>query len=442
MMSPIIGTDESTAHRAADGAGSTADGTAAPSIPSAANMPTMSTTAPAHVDEEAALRDLTEKVRDQDDLERDITHQASLAMIQAEDKKDQRRIEKAEHSKAKLEDQRNVSQQRLRATYNNPAMKLRIEKEVARVSAEIELVDKDISDFRTRIQQRHQDGVEGVSGLGTGAGKHRLPHESQREFLIRTGKITPFAKIGGRQPSGVDGELASAILEAEDDATAEGIEDEARDGPQSHQNLRLPGFSDQPETSVSVAESEFSLRPRKKRKLQSAALPDDDFRPSSEPATPESTSVGDESDDIDLTDVTRKIGRKKPSKGTKDVGDRVDFSGIDDGNEAVYQQRLADWVERRSNARHHQQQLSGTATDQLADGEAEWFQPSPDQPDHRFESGLKLPGDIYPSLFDYQKTGVQWLAELYEQRVGGIIGDEMGLGKTGKGWSKSNPLLQ
>ncbi|KAL3962856.1 hypothetical protein ACCO45_004379 [Purpureocillium lilacinum] len=41
-----------------------------------------------------------------------------------------------------------------------------------------------------------------------------------------------------------------------------------------------------------------------------------------------------------------------------------------------------------------------------------------------------MPGDIHPSLFGYQKTGVQWLAELYKQSVGGIIGDEMGLGKT------------
>jgi DNA excision repair protein ERCC-6 len=65
--------------------------------------------------------------------------------------------------------------------------------------------------------------------------------------------------------------------------------------------------------------------------------------------------------------------------------------------------------------------------------EEEWFKPSPDEPDHKFGDDLKLPGDIYPSLFDYQKTCVQWLAELYSQRVGGIIGDEMGLGKTG-GW--------
>ncbi|KAJ6809975.1 DNA excision repair protein CSB [Iris pallida] len=46
------------------------------------------------------------------------------------------------------------------------------------------------------------------------------------------------------------------------------------------------------------------------------------------------------------------------------------------------------------------------------------------------EGGLKIPGDIYSQLFDYQKVGVQWLWELHCQKAGGIIGDEMGLGKT------------
>lgn len=60
----------------------------------------------------------------------------------------------------------------------------------------------------------------------------------------------------------------------------------------------------------------------------------------------------------------------------------------------------------------------------------EWHLPHPVRPDTNFEGGYRISGDVYPSLFDYQKTGVQWLWELYSQRVGGIVGDEMGLGKT------------
>ena len=58
---------------------------------------------------------------------------------------------------------------------------------------------------------------------------------------------------------------------------------------------------------------------------------------------------------------------------------------------------------------------------------------SPSSYNRRFISlteDFKIPGDIHPSLFDYQKTCVQWLWEFHCQKVGGIIGDEMGLGKT------------
>mmetsp|Transcript_11137 Transcript_11137/g.16421 ORF Transcript_11137/g.16421 Transcript_11137/m.16421 type:complete len:1104 (-) Transcript_11137:766-4077(-) len=51
-------------------------------------------------------------------------------------------------------------------------------------------------------------------------------------------------------------------------------------------------------------------------------------------------------------------------------------------------------------------------------------------PHVRIEGKLKSVENTWDSLFDYQQTGVKWLWELHQQRVGGIIGDEMGLGKT------------
>jgi hypothetical protein len=36
----------------------------------------------------------------------------------------------------------------------------------------------------------------------------------------------------------------------------------------------------------------------------------------------------------------------------------------------------------------------------------------------------------WAKLHEYQKEGVGWLHELYQEGVGGILGDEMGLGKT------------
>jgi DNA excision repair protein ERCC-6 len=377
-------------------------------------------------DEALALKLLTENVRDQDDLERDITLQANRALIEVEDKRDQKRIEKAELLKSRLENQLKLQQQKLRSAHANPTARLRIQREISRIEAEIEICNKDIADFNARIEQRNQqDAAEEKTPAAGG----KLPGETQREYLIRTGKITPFASFGGPRPDGVQGKLANAIIDAEDEAIAEELEEEAVEGPRSHQNLRLPGFAeDNEELSGSAVESEFSLRPRKKRKVQKpAAESDDEFAPDesvSEAATPESSA----SDDFDMTDTTPK---RKRGRAVKETEGKVDLSNIDDGNEAVYQRRLRDWVERRSRARRRRQERLGQPVDDGPDGVEEWFKPSPDQPDHQFENGLKLPGDIYPSLFDYQKTGVQWLAELYAQQVGGIIGDEMGLGKTG-----------
>lgn len=379
------------------------------------------------LDEESALKSLTANVRDQEDLERDISHQANLALIEAEDAKDKNRIVRAEATKSKFLNRKQDQQQKLRRAWGNTPLKEKIQQEIARIDAEIELVDRDIADFNTRIEGRRQIGEEEEDAAPASKGK--LPGESQREFLIRTGKITPFAKIGGPRPDGVQGELADAIIDAEDEAVAEELElEQAADQPRSHRNLRLPGFAEEQEdASAAIVENEFSLRPRKKRKVEQDAASCDDFEPSgASAASPGSFSEGD-SEAYDMTDLTRTAPRKTPKSSQKDERS-VDFSKIDDGDESAYQMRLSDWVGRRSRARRRRQEDNALPLDD--DGEEEWFKPSPDQPDHHLENNLKLPGDIYPSLFDYQKTGVQWLAELYAQKVGGIVGDEMGLGKT------------
>ncbi|ORY68393.1 putative DNA repair and recombination protein RAD26 [Pseudomassariella vexata] len=392
------------------------------------------------MDEESALKTLTENVRDQDDLERDITRRANLAMIDVEDERDQKRIEKAEANIRRLELQKQSQEESFRKAIGRPALKEKIKQEIARLESEIEISARDIHDFHSRIDQRHQGAADGSDLLQ--GGSQKLPNESHREFLIRTGKITPFAKFGARfgddQRDAVEGELANALANAEDEAVAEEWEELEKDagyGPRSHQNLRAPGFNEEPDAVSAVAETEFSLRPRKKRKVQrSSDSPEAStfFNTTSDTVDNEADFVDDEqSEGYDLTDRPQKKKRKRV-KSSKD-DEKTDLSHIDDGNENVYQSRLADWVERRSRARLHQQ---GVAADQPEHGEEgnddqpEWFKPSPDGPDHDFGNGLKLPSDIYRALFDYQKTGVQWLAELYNQKVGGIIGDEMGLGKT------------
>lgn len=408
---------------------------------------------PTTLDEESAIKALTEKVRDQDDLERDITRQAEQALIDSEDKRDEKRIEKLKSTKAKLEEQKKAYEQRLTGTASrNLTLKAGLEREVARCKAELDVIDKDIEDFQNRINQRHRDpedttGVDTTSEPGKKIGNQRLPNETRREFLIRTGKITPFAKIGGPRPEGVEGDLADVIQEAEEEAIDEGLAKQARsDEPKSHQILRLPGFTEghtaDSESAASGVETEFSLRPRKKRRIQPAAEEDeakgdeDEWLPQDSVESNHSSASGDDTeDDVDLTHRTRPSERKKQARSSRKHGnseETADVGSVDDGNEAVYKQRLEDWVRRRSSARNRRREMNDLPAEGDDDHEEEWFKPSPDGPDHVFENGLKLPGDIYPSLFGYQKTAVRWLAELYDIKVGGIVGDEMGLGKTGK----------
>ncbi|KAF4464960.1 dna excision repair ercc-6 [Fusarium albosuccineum] len=383
------------------------------------------------LNEEDALRNLTGAVRDQNELERDITIQANAALMEAEDKKDQNRIDKLQATKDRLQIQLDKEKKRLEKVSGNPYQSRNVQKEITKLDDEIQQVTSDISDFQARIQKRHQENPIDDSKQ---VKSKRLPGESHREFLIRTGKITPFAKIGGPRPAGIEGQLADTILDAEEEAAAEKLEGEL-EGPASHQRLRRPGFADElepkptkPETTA--AQTEFSLRPRKKRRAQKERSSSAEFE---SVATPGSESYDDgvwqQGTEDDLIREQRRQDKAKAKIADQDA---IDLSKIDDGNVAHHKKRLNDWVTRRSRARRARRQATDASADaeQGDEEEDEWFKPSPDFSDYQFDDGLKLPGDIHPSLFGYQKTGVQWLAELHKQSVGGIVGDEMGLGKT------------
>ena len=43
---------------------------------------------------------------------------------------------------------------------------------------------------------------------------------------------------------------------------------------------------------------------------------------------------------------------------------------------------------------------------------------------------INIPKKLYNKLYDHQKVGVQWMASLHTNGIGGILGDDMGLGKT------------
>ena len=430
-------------------------------------------------DEASRLKDLATEVRDQDDLERDIGRQADQLLTEQADERDKKRLEKTRGDKEKLENQvRRLRERRDRPT--GSATATRLDAEISHLDASIRALASDLEQIQARIDERHAEEVYDDVHPDEEMGNRRMPNESQRDFLIRTGKITPFSKMPGRTLNRDDSTLQGVLLGAEEEeAGTESINDEPKTTEKlSHRNLLQPGFQDEMDESKFGA-SEESDRPKKRRRLHTKkSLPGysngskktptanvdaetevssegegDDYIPEldgDETAALDELDSGsnEESEDATFMNTTppRRAGGKRKKKSPI-AGEKEDLTGLDDGNERLYQARLYSWVSRRSAARAKatvratgssiaefdtpmDNAAANTETQNRHDLEEEWHQPHPVTPDTEFDGGYRIPGDIYPSLFDYQKTGVQWLWELYSQQVGGIVGDEMGLGKT------------
>jgi DNA excision repair protein ERCC-6 len=403
---------------------------------------------PSDADEETRLKLLTTGTRAQDDLERDIGRQAEELLTEQADARDNKRIEKLEGEAKRAQ----AAIQKLQSRLALPALdtqKAKLRGEIAAYRQKIDDLDAEMDGIQKRINERHM--VPGVEETGEEGTSGQLPNETQREWLIRTGKITPFSKLAQDQPG--SGTLGEVMLDAE----VEDLAVDAAKGPVSHRNLMKPGFQDV-DSSSEAPSPRPTARPKKRRKVtptsdalgsrESSAGPgftgpdsDDAFEPG---MSDRQLATLDESDEAmgDLTDsdsyAEETTGRKRKAKGKKTKKAKAapaeeavveDLAGVDDGNERVYQKRIETWSKGRSAARRKARANNGEAVVN-EEGEEECYQPHPTEPDTEFDGGFRIPGDIYPALFDYQKTGVQWLWELYSQSVGGIVGDEMGLGKT------------
>jgi DNA excision repair protein ERCC-6 len=326
-----------------------------------------------------------------------------------------------------------------------PAQGVRIQAEITKAQSRISELEVDLKEIQQRIDGRHenQDAVQATD-------RGRMPNESRRDYLIRTGKITPFSKMSAGPKEGPLASLHDALIDAEDERDeGEALEEAKHKAPISHRDLRVPGLDFSDTAGQSSEEVLTPERPEKRRRLSYH-----DSRKLTERSERKRVTAGDEDDSASYVETEAsetssasgyEYSRREPSKKrlSKEAAppsdDEVeDLRGLDDGNEAFYQRRLRRWIQRRAAARKRAAKSNGETAedDQYEDlvGQdqmtEEWFLPHPRIPDAEYDGGYRLPGDIYPVLFDYQKTGVQWLWELYQQQVGGIIGDEMGLGKT------------
>lgn len=254
----------------------------------------------------APMEDFSVKVVAQDELESDITKRATRAIAAKERELEEKRLKKASADLQKVVSKLKTLQAHLADPHTKISQRKLLKLKIESIEQhELIPLQLDLRDIQNRMKTTTHDEVQHSAD--------RMEGESERDFLIRTGKITAF---GNTSNFGTVTESTS-------------------------QSLRKPGF--------------------------------------------------------DETEDTRNV---------------------DDGIEESYQKRLKAWIDGRSALR------------KAANDKDEWLMEHPTIPDAVLNEEFRLPGDVHPSLFDYQKTCVQWLWELYSQKTGGIIGDEMGLGKT------------
>ncbi len=379
-------------------------------------------------EEPLSLKSLGVKFVEQNSLERSVAEQADKVMAEKDVEIEQKRLDKAIKKLKKFEGEADRLRNKIDFGTERISQKEALKKRVSKIeSMDIRQASIDVKEITERLRKA-QSIVKAQEDMGVNSEgslvestvdvphssqkSRKLPDESQQEYLMRIGKITAFGSKNG-------------FIEEVD---SNGEEDLAS----SHQNLKRPGLEN---LEMEVVGKEYNreqkndgsnkhknLKKHKRRKIE-PDVSDEEYVELSEEEdlvdedddyTEENIESDDNLDDIDVSSSSAK---------TKSLED--EFKNTDDGDERIYQKRLKEWISTRSDLRKLKR------PDYVDDpNKPEWEKPHPTANDGILNDEFQIPGDIYPSLFDYQKTGVQWLWELYSQKTGGIIGDEMGLGKT------------
>ncbi|KAF9346573.1 hypothetical protein BGX26_001895 [Mortierella sp. AD094] len=397
---------------------------------------------------------------DQDELERDIIAKASKALNAKENEMDKRRLEKTlkNANKIRLEIKKLESNQR-KLDRGSFALS-NLEDRLYELNDELGRAEKDELEISERIRARKTGTPLPIQSASTTS--EQQEDESHREYLIRTGKITPFAAISGLEKSKQNASEGFTFASTSN----------TNEPPKSHIHLKRPSWSlidknikaedQQGASRINIAPAERSSMKKARSKItsnidhsdQDSSSDDDNMKGSDSDFVDQEAidSDADFKDDGDYTDLQEimeddddfKIDGKSlsDSKSKKKIKGGAAYKSLceDDGDEIHYQQRLVDWAQKRRHLRWRINNPDVSANMDLSEGwpgseqnedpALEMNNPHPSIPDAELEGGFKIPGDIYSNLFDYQKTCTQWLWELHCQGAGGIIGDEMGLGKT------------
>lgn len=195
--------------------------------------------------------------RDQADFERDIDNEAERLLASQSLKREETRLQKAETNRARTVELIATLHEKL-SRPGTLSAKAKARTDIETAESRICDLDVEINQIRSRMVSLEQElaGVPDPTSPRNGADGEtaeerrfresggRLPHETERQFLIRTGKITPFAALD-TGATAVDS-LSDVIKEAEEENELETFSRPFESGsaaaPVSHQSLKRPGF--------------------------------------------------------------------------------------------------------------------------------------------------------------------------------------------------------
>jgi DNA excision repair protein ERCC-6 len=190
---------------------------------------------------------------------------------------------------------------------------------------------QDEKDIIERMKDRERERLRTVSPLDKNA---RQDNETQRDYLVRTGKITPFDHLP---------EATHRTRQYNTEATSNSVFPGSGHNDMSHKNLYAPSHR------ATIASSS-STSTQRKRKLDDEE--DDDFQDS---------LAEDDEDEYKLVNVDEEDGSILLDSGDEDVllADKkkhvvrkLDEIYNDDGSEMNYRKRLNDWVHNRKIMRY------------------------------------------------------------------------------------------
>ncbi|KAI0461960.1 hypothetical protein LJB42_004565 [Komagataella kurtzmanii] len=320
----------------------------------------------------------------QDTLEHQIASMADTAMLERDKELELKRLEKTKSQIQKWQSKQRSLESKINSRNTKISERERFRKGLKDIEEnELKVLRDDLKEINIRLQETMK--ASSLKAKETLDEVEQLPNETKKDFLIRTGKITAFGSV-------------NAFTQDNPEAPVE----------KSHQSLIAPGIDDDDDDYVYPGEIEEI------EEIETENESDDQAAIISSKKRKRARSI--EHDDVYVnSDSAEDEYDTQTTRQSKD-----EIHNIDDGDDEFYNARLNAWVTKRSQKRE---------LDANPD-EEEWFKPHPTKQDAILDDDYRLPGDVYPALFDYQKTCVQWLWELYLQKVGGILGDEMGLGKT------------